>query len=130
MRRSRFSPAARFSDRSSRRTTVSGWNTRPVPVQVGQLIVWLWNSDGRTRCRVISTSPRSETANARVRARSRARCVRSSWSTLSRLDRVSMSMKSTTMMPPMSRSRSCRASSRAASRLVRRIVFSGSFFPV
>ena len=40
-----------------------------------------------------------------------------------------MSMKSTTMMPPMSRSRSCFAISRAASRFVFRIVCSGSFFP-
>ena len=39
-------------------------------------------------------------------------------------------MKSQTMMPPTSRSRICRAISRAASMLVRRIVFSGSFLPV
>jgi hypothetical protein len=41
-----------------------------------------------------------------------------------------MSMKSQTMIPPTSRSRTCRAISRAASTLVFRIVFSGSFFPV
>jgi hypothetical protein len=33
---------------------------------------------GRTRCRVISMSPSSETWNARVRARSRDRCCRNS----------------------------------------------------
>ena len=72
----------------------------------------------------------AETANAFVRARSRPRCVRSSCRTLSRFCFVSMSMKSQTMIPPTSRSRSCRAISFAASRFVRRIVFSGSFFPV
>ena len=113
-----------------RRTTTSGRNTRPVPVHVGHSAVIDCHSDGRTRWRVISIRPSSETANARVRARSRPRCVRSSCSTLSRLPRDSMSMKSTTMMPPMSRNRSCRATSRAASRLVLRIVPSGSFFPV
>ena len=39
-------------------------------------------------------------------------------------------MKSQTMIPPTSRRRSCRATSRAASTFVRRIVFSGSYFPV
>src|SRR2546425_366883 len=125
-----WSAPARLSERSMRRTTTSGRNTRPVPVHVGHSAVIDCHSEGRTRWRVISMSPSSETANALVRARSRPRCVRSSWSTLSRLPRVSMSMKSTTMIPPMSRSRSWRATSRAASRLVFRMVFSGSFFPV
>ncbi len=40
-----------------------------------------------------------------------------------------MSMKSTTMIPPTSRRRSCFAISRAASRFVFRIVCSGSFLP-
>src|SRR6266516_4132407 len=128
--RSLWSAPARLSERSIRRTTTSGRNTRPVPWHVGHSAVIDCQSEGRTRWRVISISPSSETANALVRARSRPRCVRSSCSTLSRLPRDSMSMKSTTMMPPMSRNRSCRATSRAASRLVLRIVPSGSFFPV
>ena len=45
-----------------------------------------------------------------------------------------MSMKSMTMMPPMSRSRSCRATSSAASRLLRKTVSSRldvpTFLPV
>ena len=86
-------------------------------------------SGGRTRWRVISTSPRCETSNALVRARSRPRWLRSSCSTLSRFSWDSMSMKSTTMIPPTSRSRSWRAISRAASRFVLRMVCSGSFLP-
>src|SRR5467141_1090608 len=128
--RSLCSAPARLSERSIRRTTTSGRNTRPVPLQVGHSAVMDCHSDGRTRCRVISMSPSSETANALVRARSRLKWVRSSCSTFSRLPRDSMSMKSTTMMPPMSRSRSWRATSRAASMFVLRIVLSGSFLPV
>ena len=45
-------------------------------------------------------------------------------------DLVSMSMKSQTMIPPTSRSRSWRAISAAASMFVRKTVFSGSFLPV
>src|SRR6266571_661564 len=74
--------------------------------------------------------PYRELALLVVRARSRPKCARSSCSTLSRLPRDSMSMKSTTMIPPMSRSRSWRATSRAASMFVFRMVLSGSFFPV
>src|SRR5689334_1706877 len=128
--RSRCSWPARLRARSRRRATTSGVKTRPLPAHVGQSVVIECQRDGRTRCRVISTRPSSETASALVRARSRPRWVLSSCSTLSRLDRVSMSMKSHTMMPPMSRRRIWRAISRAASRLVRRIVFSGSFLPV
>ena len=84
--RSRCSWPARLSARSRRRATTSGVKTRPVPAQVGQSVVIECQSEGRTRCRVISIRPSSHTANALVRARSRPRCVRSSWSTLSRLD--------------------------------------------
>src|SRR2546426_6797724 len=100
--RSLCSAPARLRERSMRRTTTSGRNTRPVPWHVGHSAVIDCHSDGRTRCRVISIRPSSDTANALVRARSCPRWVRNSWSTLSRLPRDSMSMKSTTMMPPMS----------------------------
>ncbi len=40
-----------------------------------------------------------------------------------------MSMKSMTIMPPMSRSRSCRTTSRAASRLFARMVSSSRDLP-
>ena len=54
--------------------------------------------------------------------------------TSSRFSRISMSMKSMTMMPPMSRSRSWRAISSAASRLLRKTVSSRfdvpTFLPV
>ena len=130
MRRSLLSPATRASVRSSRRTTTSGRNTRPVPPQDGQSSAMVSHRDGRTRWRVISIRPSCDTWKARVRARSRPRWLRSSCSTLSRFRCDSMSMKSITMIPPKSRSRTCRAISRAASRLVRRIVFSGSCLPV
>ena len=113
-----------------RRTIVSEVKTRPDPLQTGQGSVMAWKWLWRTRWRVISISPRSLTAKALVRARSRPRCVRSSCNTLSRLAFVSMSMKSQTMMPPTSRSRNCRAISRAASTFVLVTVFSGSFLPV
>src|SRR6267378_868571 len=128
--RSLCSAPARLSERSMRRTTTSGRKTRPVPLQVGHSAVIDCHNDGRTRWRVISIRPSSETAKALVRARSRPRWVRSSCNTFSRLPRDSMSMKSTTMIPPMSRSRSWRATSRAASTFVLRIVLSGSFLPV
>src|SRR5947207_6535729 len=71
--RSLCSAPARLSERSMRRTTTSGRNTRPVPWQVGHSAVMECHSDGRTRWRVISTRPSSDTANALVRARSRPR---------------------------------------------------------
>src|SRR5207302_1035160 len=104
--------------------------SRPDPLRVGRSAVIECPNDGRTRWRVVSVRPSSETANAWVRARSRPKWVRSSCNTFSRLPRDSMSMKSTTMIPPMSRSRSWRATSRAASMFVLRIVLSGSFLPV
>ena len=61
------------------------------------------------RLRVISTRPSSEMSNTWVRVLSRASASRKTLMTSSRLSRISMSMKSMTMMPPMSRSRSCLA---------------------
>ena len=62
--------------------------------------------------------PSSEMSKTWVRVLSRARASRNALITSSRFLRISMSMKSMTMMPPMSRSRSWRATSSAASRLL------------
>ena len=69
------------------------------------------------RLRVISHRPSSEISNTWVRVLSRDSASRNTRTTSSRLPAFSMSMKSTTMIPPTSRSRSCRAISTAASRL-------------
>src|SRR5580700_147315 len=82
-----------------------------------------------TRLRVISTSPSSEMSKTWVRVLSRDSALRSAAATLSRFSRTSMSMKSITMMPPMSRSRSWRATSSAASRLLRNTVSSRFVLP-
>src|SRR6266852_2571026 len=76
------------------------------------------SSPSDTFLRVICTRPSSETAYTWVRVLSRARAARNSRTSSSRLRSSSMSMKSMTMIPPMSRSRSCFATSLAASRLV------------
>ena len=69
-----------------------------------------------------------------VRVLSRASADRNASTTLRRLSLISMSMKSITTMPPMSRSRSCLATSSAASRLLRKTVSSRfevpTFLPV
>ena len=74
--------------------------------------------------RVISTSPSSEMSKTWERVLSRESASRSAPATASRFDLDSMSMKSMTMIPPMSRSRSWRATSSAASRLLRNTVSS------
>ena len=61
--------------------------------------------------------------------RSSSSDLRSVFSTASRLRARDMSMKSMTMMPPMSRSRSWRTTSSAASRLVL-VIVSSSFAPL
>ena len=70
-----------------------------------------------TRLRVIWTRPSEVTSATWCLVRSRPRHSRSRRTTRSRLDSSTMSMKSMTMMPPMSRSRSWRTISSAASRL-------------
>jgi hypothetical protein len=69
-----------------------------------------------------------------VRVLSRASAARNTRITSSRFCLISMSMKSMTMIPPMSRSRSWRATSSAASRLLRYTVSSRfdrpTFLPV
>ena len=70
------------------------------------------------RCRVISMSPNCEMRRIFVRARSRRSASRSASSTLRRCVSLRMSMKSLTITPPRSRSRSCRAISLAACRFI------------
>ena len=74
--------------------------------------------------RVISTRPSGEISTTKVFVRSSSSALRSTLSTASRLRARAMSMKSMTMMPPMSRSRSWLTTSSAASRFVLVIVSS------
>ena len=71
--------------------------------------------DGRRRWRVIWTSPKSDIGKNLVTARSFLNSSLSASVTCFRCDSLRMSMKSTTMMPPRSRRRSCLATSRADS---------------
>ena len=90
----------------------------PMPVQRGQ-VRWLESlKEGRRRWRDISSRPKRDSRPIWMRARScftasRRRSSTSRWFLLD-----SMSMKSMTISPPMSRIRSWRAISSAASRLV------------
>ena len=70
-----------------------------------------------SRLRVSCTRPSEVTSETWWRVRSRASASVSRRSTRSRLDSSTMSMKSMTMMPPISRNRSWRTISSAASRL-------------
>jgi hypothetical protein len=74
--------------------------------------------------RVISTSPSGEISTTNVFVRSSSSALRKVFNTASRLRVRAMSMKSMTMIPPMSRRRSWLTTSSAASRLVRVIVSS------
>ena len=74
--------------------------------------------------RVISTRPSLEISAVNVFVRSSSSDLRSVFSTASRLRARAMSMKSMTMIPPMSRSRSWWTTSSAASRFVFVIVSS------
>src|ERR687898_20270 len=89
----------------------------PRPSHSGQRSANDSNRPSPMRLRVISHRPSSEMSNTWVRVLSRDSASRNTRTTWSRLSLRSMSMKSTTMMPPMSRSRSWRAISTAASRL-------------
>src|SRR5579883_265641 len=98
--------------------------TIPDPVQYGHG----WHSTRSSACfvrfRVMHTSPNSLNESAFDGALSCSSACCSAESTFSRLHRSSMSMKSTTMMPPRSRSRICRTISFTASRFVFTIVSS------
>ena len=90
----------------------------PMPWQRGQT-VWLESpSEGRRRWRDISSRPKRDRRPIWMRARSIFMASRSRSSTARWFFDSSMSMKSMTIRPPMSRMRSWRAISSAASRLV------------
>ena len=96
----------------------------PSPSQVGHGRVMISRTPSVTFWRVISTRPSGEISAVYVLVRSSSSALRSVLSTASRLRARAMSMKSMTMMPPMSRSRSWRTTSSAASRFVLVIVSS------
>ena len=77
-----------------------------------------------TRLRVTITSPKSETCSAFDGDRSFRSSFSTSWKTFCRFFFSSMSIRSSTMIPPRSRSRSWRTISLTASRLVLTIVSS------
>src|SRR4029453_5491873 len=111
-------PATRHTPSRGGQSGSSSLSMRtPRPSHSGQRSANDSSSPSPMRLRVISHSPRSDISNTWVRVLSRDRASRKTRATSSRLSRRSMSMKSTTMMPPMSRRRSWRAISTAASRL-------------
>ena len=104
----------------------------PSPPHVGHLRVMISRGPSVTFWRVISTRPSGEISTTYVFVRSRSSSVRSASSTVARFFGLAMSMKSMTMIPPMSRSRSCLTTSLTASRLFFVIVSSSrpaAFFP-
>src|SRR5208283_4881665 len=100
------------------------------PVQYGQG----WHSTRSSAClvrlRVMHTSPNSLNESAFDGALSCSSADCSAISTFSRFLRSSISMKSTTMMPPRSRKRICRTISFTASRLVLTMVSSRRVEPL
>ena len=90
----------------------------PWPWQRGQTLVVESPSEGRSRWRDISSSPKREMRATWTRARSCFRASRSRSSTARWFLGGVMSMKSMTKSPPRSRRRNWRAISSAASRLV------------
>ena len=103
---------------------VSSDFTTPSPLHTGHGLVMISRTPSVTFWRVISTRPSGEISTTKVFVRSSSSALRRTFSTASRLRERAMSMKSMTMMPPMSRSRSWRTTSSAASRFVLVIVSS------
>ena len=91
---------------------------RPWPLHRGQISVVSSSSDGRSRCRDISSRPKREMRPICTRARSSWSASRMRVSTARWFFGATMSMKSITSRPPTSRNRNWRAISSAASRLV------------
>ena len=110
--------------RSNSIAIVSSDLITPSPSHVGHGRVMISRTPSVTFWRVISTRPSGEISTTNVFVRSSSSALRSVFSTASRLRARAMSMKSMTMIPPMSRSRSWRTTSSAASRLVLVIVSS------
>ena len=101
----------------------------PRPSHVGQGSENASTMPADTFLRVICTRPSGERSKTWVLVRSLVSSVRKSLMTSSRLPRYYMSMKSMTMIPPMSRSLSWRPTSTAASLFVRNTVSSRFDFP-
>ena len=98
-------------------STGSVCSTMPRPLHSGHVVENASTSPVPSRFRVNCTRPSEVTSETWCRVRSRASASVSLRRTRSRLDSRTMSMKSITTMPPMSRSRSWRTISSAASRL-------------
>ena len=104
--------------RSAERPALEAVRTRPVPSQCGHERVVASSTPVRSRWRLISIRPKPEMRPTWMRARSFLSASFIAFSTLRTFEPYSMSMKSITTSPAMSRRRSWRAISRAASRLV------------
>ena len=119
-RRDRFEPDPSAREESSVFTS-TGFECTMMPRPLHAVHV-VENASSRPvpkRLRVICTRPSEVTSETWWRVRSRARASVSLRNTRSRLDSSTMSMKSTMIMPPMSRNRICRTISSAASKLLR-----------
>src|SRR5215216_1199020 len=103
--------------------------TTPRPSQVGQVSEKLSSRPPETRLRVIWTRPSEETSITWLLVLSLARAARRRSTTACWLRSNSMSMKSMMMIPPMSRRRSWRTISSAASRLLATTVSSRLALP-
>ena len=119
-----FSAATSRSRRSNSIAIVSSERITPSPSHVGHGRLMISRTPSVTFWRVISTSPSLEISAVNVFVRSSSSVLRSVFMTASRLRARAMSMKSITMIPPMSRRRSWLTTSSAASRLVFVIVSS------
>ena len=92
---------------------------RPRPLHASHVVENVSNSPVPRRLRVICTRPSDVTSDTSWRVRSRPNASFRRRSTRSWFSGNTMSMKSTTIMPPRSRSRIWRTISSAASRLLR-----------
>ena len=104
--------------RSADRPADEAVRIRPVPSQCGQGLVDASSTPVRSRWRLISIRPKLEMRPTWMRARSFFSASFIAFSTFRTWLFCSMSMKSMTTRPAMSRRRSWRAISAAASRLV------------
>ena len=123
------SEACRRSVRRFSIAIVSFDSTRPSPWHVGQVAVMISRTPSVTFWRVISTRPSGEIDVRYTLERSFFSSSCRQAITASRFFCGAMSMKSITIIPPMSRSRSWRTTSRAASRLFARMVSSSRDLP-
>src|ERR1700687_4654903 len=121
--------ASRWTPRSTSAARVGTDLTTRRPWHCGQVSVSSSSRLSRVRLRVIWTRPSSEILSAEVRALSRRSASRRASLTFLRSASRDMSMKSTMMIPPILRRRSCLTTSSAASRLVRSTVSSWLVLP-